>query len=145
MKFLEESLIALDVDIDTPEGAIRETGKLLSASHLVEESYVDAMVKSFNENGPYFVLAPNIALPHARPEDGVHEAAVSFVRLKNPVKFGHASNDPVQLVFGLGASSSDEHLTVLQRLMGLLGNPDNVEKLLHVKTHEEINQMIGGN
>ncbi|MRG84944.1 PTS sugar transporter subunit IIA [Salinibacillus xinjiangensis] len=145
MKFLDKSLVALDVNANSPEEAIRETGKLLYESELVEDSYVEAMVNSFNENGPYFVLAPNIAMPHARPEDGVKEACVSFIRLKEPVRFGHDSNDPVQLVFGLGASSSDEHLSVLQKLMGLLGDPANIDKLLEVNNHDEINHIIGGN
>ena len=144
MKFLEKSLIALDVEAASPEEAIISTGKLLMNSKLVEETYVHAMVRSFQTNGPYFVLAPNIALPHARPEDGVKEACVSFVRLKTPVKFGHSSNDPVRLVFALGASSSTEHVTVLQKLTALLSNQENVEKLLNAQSYEEIKPLIGG-
>lgn len=145
MKFLEEPLVALDIEVSSPEEAIRETGKLLLQDHLIENRYIEAMVQSFQKNGPYFVLAPNIALPHARPEDGVHEASVSFARLKEPIQFGHASNDPVQFVFALAASSSEAHLNVLQRLMQLLGDPDNVSKLLEVTSYQEIKQLIGGN
>ncbi|MDF1508127.1 PTS sugar transporter subunit IIA [Robertmurraya sp. DFI.2.37] len=144
MKFLEESLIALDVEANSPEEAIISTGTLLKNNKLVEETYVNAMVHSFKTNGPYFVLAPNIALPHARPEDGVNEACVSFVRLKTPVKFGHSYNDPVRLVFGLGASSSIEHVTVLQKLMALLSDQENVEKLLTAQSYEEIKPLLGG-
>lgn len=145
MKFLEKNLVLLDVPANSPEEAIRIAGQLLVDGELAEQTYVEAMVESFKKNGPYFVLAPQIALPHARPEDGVKEASVSFVRLKNPVVFGNPANDPVQLVFGLGASSSDEHLQILQKLMQLLGNPDNVEKLKKVTNYDEINQLIGRN
>lgn len=144
MKFLEESLVALDVEVQTPEEAIAAAGGLLVDTELIEGRYVEAMIDSYHENGAYFVLAPHIALPHSRPEDGVNEACVSFVRLKNDVKFGHDTNDPVRLVFGLGASTSDEHLRILQKLMELIGNPDNVDKLLQVDDYEEIKKLIGG-
>lgn len=145
MKFLEENLVALDVEVSSPEEAIRAAGKLLVDGGAVEEGYVDAMVASYQKNGPYFVLAPKIALPHARPEDGVNEASVSFVRLKNAVAFGSQANDPVQFVFALGASSSDGHLQILQRLIVLLSNQENIEKLTTLTNYHEINELIGRN
>jgi PTS system mannitol-specific IIA component/PTS system ascorbate-specific IIA component len=145
MKFLEESLIALDVEVDTADNAILLAGQLLEKENLVENSYLDAMLKSYHKNGPYFVLAPQIAMPHARPEDGVNEACVSFIRLKQPVVFGHKSNDPVKFVFALGASSSEEHLKVLQKLMVLLSNKENVDKLETASNYDDIKKLIGGN
>jgi len=145
MKFLEKDLVALDVAASSAEEAIRSAGKLLVDGNVVEAQYVDAMVDSYKINGPYFVLAPQIALPHARPEDGVLEASVSFIRLREPVVFGNPANDPVTLVFALGASSSDEHLQIIQKLMKLLGDSSKVETLKSVSTYEEINLLIGGN
>lgn len=145
MKFLEKNLVALDVAASSAEDAIRAAGRLLLEGDLVEEQYLGAMVESYKTNGPYFVLAPQIALPHARPEDGVKEASVSFVRLGEPVVFGNPANDPVTLVFALGASSSDEHLEIIQKLMKLLGDSAKVEALKSVSTYEEIKLLIGGN
>jgi mannitol/fructose-specific phosphotransferase system IIA component len=48
------------------------------------------------------------------------------------------------LVFGLGASSSIEHVTVLQKLMALLSDQENVEKLLTAQSYEEIKPLLGG-
>ncbi|UJF27501.1 PTS sugar transporter subunit IIA [Planococcus sp. 107-1] len=145
MKFLEEKLVALDIPAETPEAAIKAAGDLLVASDLVESGYVEAMVESYRENGPYFVLAPQIALPHARPEDGVKEASVAFVRLKDPVVFGSAANDPVSLVFALGASTSDEHLLVMKELVMLLNNPEKVERLKNINSYEELKIVLGRN
>jgi|SRR5690606_20670463 len=145
MKFLEEKLVALDIPAETPEAAIKAAGDLLVASDLVESGYVEAMVESYRENGPYFVLAPQIALPHARPEDGVKEASVAFVRLKDPVVFGSAANDPVSLVFALGASTSDEHLVVMKELVMLLNNPEKVERLKNINSYEELKIVLGRN
>ncbi|GIO26997.1 PTS sugar transporter subunit IIA [Ornithinibacillus bavariensis] len=142
MKFLEENIVKVGVEVADAESAIEAAGNLLFTQGLVERSYIEAMKNSFKENGPYFVLAPQIAIPHARPEDGVNEASVSMVQLKNPIKFGHASNDPVRLVFGLGASSSDEHLTLLRELTSLLNNQENVEKLTNAKSYDEIKNIL---
>lgn len=142
MKFLDESLVKLGAEVNNAQEAIEEAGRLLITEDLVEESYMKAMVNAYKENGPYFVLAPKIAIPHARPEDGVKEASVSFVQLKKPVVFGHASNDPVQLIFGLGASSSDEHLTLLKKLTGLLNDPANIEALINASNYETVKQLI---
>lgn len=145
MKFLEKNLVALDVAATSAEDAIRTAGQLLVKEKLVEDRYSEAMVDSYKTNGPYFVLAPQIALPHARPEDGVNEASVSFVRLREPVVFGNPANDPVTLVFALGASSSEEHLQIIKKLMKLLGDSEKVEALKSVSSYEEINVLIGGN
>ena len=144
MKFLEENLVAFDVEVSSPDEAIRVAGKLLVVGGATEERYVEAMVQSYHANGPYFVLAPQIALPHARPEDGVNEASVSFVRLKSPVVFGNAANDPVRFVFALGASSSNEHLEILQKLMTLLSSQENVKKLMEITSYSEMKQLLGG-
>ncbi|PLR91908.1 PTS sugar transporter subunit IIA [Bacillus sp. T33-2] len=144
MKFLEKNMVALNLDVSSPEAAIRAAGQLLVEADVAEEKYTDAMVESYQKNGPYFVLAPQIALPHARPEDGVKEASVAFVRLKNPVVFGNPANDPVKFVFALGASSSGEHLKILQKLLELLNIHENIEKLGTVNSYEELNQIMRG-
>lgn len=142
MKFLEEQLVKVGADAIEAKEAIKQAGKLLLDDDLIEDSYLDAMVNSYGKNGPYFVLAPNIAIPHARPEDGVKEASVSLIQLKEPVVFGHASNDPVLLVFGLGASSSEEHLTLLRKLTTLLNNSDNVKHLTEAVSYNDIKNII---
>lgn len=142
MKFLEPSLIALDVEAETAEEAIRLAGGLLAKAGAAEERYADAMVESYRDKGPYFVLAPHIALPHARAEDGVKEASVSLLRLRKPVIFGHVANDPVQLIFALGGSSSSEHIAMLRKLTTLLSSPDNVEQFKLAADVETIQQLI---
>jgi ascorbate PTS system EIIA or EIIAB component len=144
MKFLEQNLVAFNVKVDTPEEAIRKAGKLLADQNHVDCSYIEAMVKSYKDNGPYFVLAPQVALPHARPEDGVKEASVSLVQLAEPIEFGNELNDPVKLVFALGASNNAEHLEVLKKLIGILGNKETIQRIIDAKTYEEIEILIKG-
>jgi len=142
MKFIEENMTAFNVQATTPEEAIRIAGNLLADNGYVEKRYVEAMVESFQTNGPYIVIAPQIAMPHARPEDGVHEACTSMIQLETPISFGSTPNDPVKLVFALGASDSEEHLEVLKKLMNLLGNKEAVEQLFAASSYESIRELI---
>lgn len=142
MNFLEKNLIKLGVEVNNAEEAITAAGQLLLDEELIKPSYIEAMKQAYQKNGPYFVLAPQIAIPHARPEDGVNEAAVSLVQLKEPISFGHTINDPVRLVFGLGAASSSDHLTLLRRLTTLLNDTSNIDQLLQATTVDDIKKVI---
>ncbi|PLR81650.1 PTS sugar transporter subunit IIA [Bacillus canaveralius] len=135
---LNEKLISLDVEAESAEAAIRSAGALLVEENIVEERYVDAMVKGFQDIGPYIVLAPSIAIPHARPEHGVLQQSVSLVRLKIPVKFGHPTNDPVQLVCAISGIDSTSHIGMLQSLASVLGDKTKLEIILSSNNKEEI-------
>ncbi|WP_010274943.1 PTS sugar transporter subunit IIA [Paenibacillus senegalensis] len=142
MKFLDKGLISLDYEAQDAADAIRKAGQLLVDSGAAKSRYIDAMLNSYEDKGPYFVLAPHIALPHAKPEDGVNEASVSMLRLKHPIAFGHQKNDPVHLVFALGASSSSEHIALLRRLTTLLSNPSQVEQLRSAATEQDVHDLL---
>lgn len=134
-------MIDLAANAATPEEAIRAAGRLLVESGAAEDSYVEAMVASYEAKGPYFVLAPHIALPHAKTEDGVHEASVSLARLQEPVAFGHKANDPVKLVFALGSASNADHIALLRKLTLLLNDPANIE-LFKTGTLDQITAIL---
>ena len=142
MKFLQDELIELDADAGTPEEAIRAAGSLLTAAGAAAAAYTEAMLESYREQGPYFVIAPGIALPHAKAESGVFEAAVSFVRLKRPVVFGHRTNDPVDLVFALGSTSGADHIAMLRKLTLLLNDPKRVGALRTANRREDVRDLL---
>jgi len=108
------------VGVDVPgwQEAIRAACTPLVTAGVVEPGYVDACVDLIRRHGPYTVLAPGIALPHARPEDGVHRVGVSVVVLSFPVEFGHPENDPVDIVIAFGSPDSDQHIDLLAALAG---------------------------
>ncbi|MFG6128711.1 PTS sugar transporter subunit IIA, partial [Staphylococcus aureus] len=45
----------------------------LLQEQVIEQCYVEAMIESVNELGPYIVIAPEIAIAHARPNNNVHQ------------------------------------------------------------------------
>lgn len=142
--FINENRIELDFCAPDREKAIREAGRLLFMDGLVEERYIDAMVEVCDEFGPYIVLAPGIALPHARPEDGARRAGCSFLRLSEPVEFGHPGNDPVKIVIALSAVNSESHLAGLKTILKIASEKELMETLMQVKEKSGVMEILRG-
>jgi ascorbate PTS system EIIA or EIIAB component len=130
--------------VESWEGAVDRVGALLVAAGKVQPSYIPAMKRVLQEMGPYAVIAPGIVLLHARPEDGVLEPCLALLTLATPVPFGHSENDPVDLVFGLGAVDKQAHIAALQQLAETLGNPELLQKMRLAKTDEELVGVFDG-
>lgn len=112
----DDVVVRLRVRAEDWRGAIRRACEPLVAIGAVSATYADACVAVVEEHGPYIVIAPGIALAHARPEAGVVREALAATTLERPVAFGHEDNDPVDLVFAFGSPDAGGHIGVLQRL-----------------------------
>lgn len=137
-ELLRPELVKVNESVQDWEGAIRAAGKLMVADGAVEPRFVDAMIRVAKEFGPYIVVAPGIALPHARPEDGVIRASIAVVQLAAPINFGNKDNDPVFLVVALAAVDNQQHIQGLAELAGVLGNSENVQALKNCTTEKEL-------
>jgi len=141
---IRENLVNVDVEVQDWEEAIRAAGKLMVDDGAVEPRFVDAMIRVKNEFGPYIVVAPGIALPHAKPEDGVIQASIAVIRLKNTVEFGNKDNDPVYLVVALAAVDNKQHIEGLRQLSGVLGDDNKIAAIKKVQTKEELLKIFWG-
>lgn len=141
---IKKEQIQLDVDLKDPIEAIKYAGNLLVSSNSVESSYVDAMVKGFDDLGPYIVLAPHIAIPHARPEFGVKEQCLAFVRVKEPISFGHPQNDDVKLIIPIGGVDKNFHIEMLRELSTILMDDKKIEILKKSSSKDEIYNLLKG-
>lgn len=136
------ALIQLNVDAKDWQEAISKSAQVLIDNGKVTEDYVVAMIRSKKENGPYIVITEHVALPHARPEDGVLETAISIATLKEPVVFGHETNDPVKYIFCLSTTDNSSHLKALAELVELLDDKDFYELLDSTENTQEIYDYI---
>jgi len=137
---LTEKTIKLKAKASNWEEAIRIGGELLVKNDFVEPRYVDAMVRNVREMGPYIVIAPGIAMPHARPEDGVKKVCMSLVTFEEPVVFNN--NKEVKIMVSLGATDQYSHLQTLSDLMKLLSDNSYVDRILKASKIEEVIEVI---
>ena len=124
------------------EAALRAGGGLLVRAGKCTPAYVDAMVAAVRQMGPYVVLAPGIALGHARPQDGALGTGISLVTLAKGVDFGSPENDPVWLVISFCAGDDDGHIDLLKDLARFLGNEVNIQRLKTAKTAPEVLRVL---
>jgi mannitol/fructose-specific phosphotransferase system IIA component (Ntr-type) len=139
---LSSKTIALNVAAGCWEDAVRISGNLLVDAGFVEPRYVEAMIDSIKELGPYAVIVPGVALPHARPEDGVLQPCMSLITLKTPVNFGNVDNDPVKMVVSFGTVDKKAHVDALKMIARILGNKAKLDILKNAGTVDEIQEIL---
>ena len=107
----------------------------------VNEDYVQAIKDSTLNNGPYYILAPGVAMPHARPEFGALKTGMSLTLLKEGVTFSD-TNEPVKLLIGLSAADADSHIGAIHALSELLSEDDQLASLLNCHTEKQLADII---
>jgi mannitol/fructose-specific phosphotransferase system IIA component (Ntr-type) len=141
---IDERAISVDAEADSWQDAVGLCGSLLVESGVAEERYVPAMIRTVEELGPYVVIAPGVAIPHARPEDGARKPGISLVILQEPVEFGSEENDPVDLLFGFATTGSDAHVEIIRALAEFIGEQENLEKLRQARTEGDALDVLTG-
>ena len=101
--------------VENWQEAIRLASVPLVEDGSITEEYVQAMIDSVKEIGPYIVLAPGIALPHARPEAGVNRLAMSLLRVDEKVYFDDGQKY-ANLFFVLASVDGSSHLEALKQM-----------------------------
>ncbi|MGV0325711.1 PTS sugar transporter subunit IIA [Corynebacterium confusum] len=136
------------VELDAPaadwRAAITRAGRLLESSGSATADYTQAMIETVDNNGPYIVVAPGFAFAHARPSEAVRHTAISWVRLAEPVRFGHGTNDPVTLVVALAARDDFAHTRAMKELARVLGDADKRELLDVVTSEGQLRNVLDG-
>jgi len=141
-QLLSAERVATDVTVEDWEAAVRAVGRLMVDTGVVEERYIDGMIDTAKELGPYIVIAPGLALPHSRPEDGVLQPCMALVTLKPPVDFGNPDNDPVDVVIAFGAVDHEQHVEALRDMATILSEPSNLAALHAAKTKDQILEIM---
>jgi mannitol/fructose-specific phosphotransferase system IIA component (Ntr-type) len=143
-KMISKKTIALNVDVKDWQEAIRVSGGLLVKNDFVEPRYIDAMIETTKTLGPYIVISPGVALPHARPEDGVKEPCMSLITLKTPVNFGNEHNDPVKLVIAFGTIDHNAHVKAISKLARIIGDEEKLNSLINAQEINQVEKIISG-
>lgn len=115
--------------VENWETAVKIAAEPLLQGDYIEPRYVDAIFENTKKMGPYYVLAHNIAMPHAGVDDGVLKQQVSLLILKNPVKFSEDGFE-VRLVFLLAATDNHSHLETLRNLAEVFSDDALIDALI---------------
>jgi len=123
--------------------AVETAGRALTASGAADAGYAVDMVRMIEQHGPYVVVAPGLALAHARPGPALRRDGLAIVTLADPVPFGHPYNDPVRVVLALAGASSARHLQLVAEIANIFNDSDAVERLAAATTPDEVRDILG--
>lgn len=129
--------------------ALREGIKPLVADGCVEPEYGDCLIANVEKHGPYIVLLPGLAMPHAvEGAVGTNRSAISFMKVSEPVHFGDPddADTTAQIFFTLSDVDPDSHIQNMSRLAMTLSNEEVVERLKKIESPEElleIDKLVG--
>lgn len=139
--FIENDSIRLGLSASSWQEAVRLSVEPLIESGAVKAEYYDAIIESTEEYGPYYILMPGMAMPHARPEAGVQKDAFSLVTLKEPVTFSDGKQ--AQVLLTLAATSSAIHSSVaIPQIIALFELENAIERLVACQSKEEVLAMV---
>ena len=124
--------------------AITLSAQPLLAKGAITEDYINAIFNSHQELGPYYVLAPGLAMPHARPEQGAIKNGLSLLHIKQGVSFDSDENDPIYVVIMLCALSGEEHINMITALAEIFSDDERLAALLEASSMEAIQSVING-
>nr|WP_263314195.1 PTS sugar transporter subunit IIA [Mammaliicoccus sp. Marseille-Q6498] len=143
-EIIKEEHIQLKDKVASWEESIQIASRPLLQEDYFNQQYVDSMIESVNELGPYIVIAPEIAIAHARPNDNVNKIGLSLLKLEEHINFskdGHYAS----LIFVLSAVDNEGHLEILRQLATKLSDKETVNALLSAKNTKEIKNIFKEN
>lgn len=135
---LSEDNVSFHYPAETWEDVIRHGGQLMVDAGFTDPTYTEAMIDVVRDMGPYIVLAPGLAMPHARPEMGAKQVGAALVTLEKPIDFGSPENDPVSVAIFLCAPNKDEHIQLLTDIATLFEDEEFLDAAVNFESIEDV-------
>ena len=119
--------------------AIRKSTEPLERGGFVTADYKEGIIANVENLGPYICIAPHVAMPHARPEQGALQTQIAVTLFRNEVTFTR-EDATAKLFITLSAADADSHLQVLVKISELLQDEDTAAKILNAA---DVNELYG--
>lgn len=131
--------IEIGVSLTTKEEAIRYAGKVLLDNGYIEPAYIEKMIERDQVSTTY--IGNKVAIPHGTEDakEAVEDTGLSIVITKDSVSFD--GND-VNILIGI-AAKGNEHLEILSKIAIVCSNEENIERIIHAKSKQEIIDIFG--
>ncbi|MBC2250331.1 BglG family transcription antiterminator [Listeria sp. FSL L7-0123] len=139
---LPKERIAFQESVADWREAIQVASKSLQQEGYISRNYQHAMIENIEKLGPYIVIAPGIALPHASVDDGAYRVGMSLLRLDKPVSFSSKAKDQVKLIIVLASIDSYTHINALSQLTNLIMKHHLLEQIEQAESAAEIAAML---
>lgn len=141
MDLIKESNVQILEGASDWKEAVCQSVVPLERDGFVTEAYKDAIIENVEKLGPYICIAPHIALPHARPEQGAIKSQIAVTLFRKEVDFDR-EDARANLFISLAAADSDSHLDVLMQISDILQDEERTANILQAKDAAELYQYF---
>lgn len=142
-EIIRKENIRLNLKANNWEEAIHMAGMPLVECGSITETYIENMISSVKELGPYIVLMPGFALAHSAPCDAVIKSDLSIVTFENDISFGQ-DKEPVRVIMCLACTDKEAHIERLSHIATLLMDDtrDVLSMIIGCKDVDELHLLI---
>lgn len=137
MELLLEENVQILEGAENWQEAIRKSVLPLERGNFVTADYKEAIIANVETLGPYICIAPHVAMPHARPEQGALKTQIAVTLFRKEVVFNREDARAI-LFISLAAADADSHLSMLMKISELLQDEDKAEKIFAAQTVKEL-------
>ncbi|MFF2753175.1 PTS sugar transporter subunit IIA [Psychrobacillus sp. NPDC058041] len=141
LPILSAKNIMLNHQLTTKEEAIQLAGQMLVERGYVNPEYKEKMLEREKITSTY--MGNFVAIPHGTDDakKEVKESGIVIIQIPDGVDFGEGNI--VKLVFGI-AGKGDDHLGILSNIAIAVSEIENVEKIVHATSQEEVLSFFEG-
>ena len=133
--FSEQYVQYIDQEHVSWQNMIQMAGQPLLDDGLIAQEYVDEIITTCTEKGPYMNIGPNIVLAHARPLPSTKKAVMALLLSKQPAALlAHTA----RLWIFLATPDDRSHIELIQKLATLLMDANRVQRVLAANSQEEL-------
>lgn len=139
-EFVEKNHYLFAEEAQDWEDAIKMSCLSLEADGSVDGAYADQIIACVKKYGPYIVLLPDVAIPHAQEgANGVYKTTIGFMKLNKPISFDLEDPDKsAELFFTLSSCNSEQHMKHMETLALMLMNEELVNELKKVQGPDDL-------
>lgn len=139
-RFLPANRIRFSKRKFTFDEAIKAVAEPLLKEKIIEERFVETIIRKYDEQFPYFVIAPEIAIPHAGYKDGVNNIGFSLLKLEHPVRFSDVLL--VRVLLMIAPVDNVLHQKAVQAFYNCMTNERDRNQLLSLKDPIDIRNFF---
>lgn len=136
--FSEQYVQYIDQEHVSWQNMIQMAGQTLLDDGLIAQEYVDEIITTCTEKGPYMNIGPNIVLAHARPLPSTKKAVMALLLSKQPAALLDDPAHTARLWIFLATPDDRSHIELIQKLATLLMDANRVQRVLAANSQEEL-------
>lgn len=136
--FSEQYVQYIDQEHVSWQNIIQMAGQPLLDDGLIAQEYVDEIITTCTEKGPYMNIGPNIVLAHARPLPSTKKAVMALLLSKQPAALLDDPAHTARLWIFLATPDDRSHIELIQKLATLLMDANRVQRVLAANSQEEL-------